>query len=39
MGLHDSDPRAQLRYVLVTAIALVVVALLAVAIAALHALT
>jgi hypothetical protein len=39
MGLHDSDPRAQLRYVLVTAITLVVVALLVVGIAALHALT
>jgi hypothetical protein len=39
MGLHDSDPRAQSRYVLVTAVALVVVALVVVGIAALHALT
>jgi hypothetical protein len=39
MGLHDADPRAQLRYVLVTAIALAVVALLVVGISALHALT
>lgn len=39
MGLHGSDPRVQSRYVLATAITLVVVAMLVVGISALHALT
>jgi hypothetical protein len=39
MGLHDSDPRVQLRYLLVTMVTLGVVALLVVGFAALHALT
>jgi hypothetical protein len=39
MGLHDSDPRVHLRYVLVTMVTLGVVALLVVGFAALHALT
>lgn len=39
MGRHDSDPRARLRYLLVTMVTLVVVALLVVGISALHALT
>jgi hypothetical protein len=39
MGRHDSDPRARLRYLLVTTVTLVVVALLVVGFSALHALT
>jgi len=39
MGLHDSDPRVHLRYLLVTMVTLGVVALLVVGFAALHALT
>jgi hypothetical protein len=39
MGRHDSDPRERLRYVLVTMVTLVVVALLVVGFSALHALT
>jgi hypothetical protein len=39
MGLHDSDPRVHLRYLLVTIVTLGLVALLAVGFAALHALT
>jgi hypothetical protein len=39
MGLHDSDPRVHLRYVLVSIVTLGVVALLVVGFAALHALT
>jgi hypothetical protein len=39
MGLHDSDPRAQLRYLLVTALTLATIGLLVVGISALHALT
>jgi hypothetical protein len=39
MGRHDPDPRARLRYLLVTMVTLVVVALLVVGISALHALT
>jgi hypothetical protein len=39
MGLHDSDPRVHLRYLLVTMVTLGVVALLVVGYAALHALT
>ena len=39
MGRHDSDPRARLRYLVVTMVALVVIVLLVVGFSALHALT
>jgi hypothetical protein len=39
LGRHDSDPRARLRYLMVTMVALVVVVLLVVGFSTLHALT